>query len=75
MEAEILHQIDNIDASMQMMLTSIRQTEPGKYTDRIFGMDNQKFLCTKKIYSKNLFFFIQNKKARHKSSLFCFLLF
>ena len=30
MEAEILHQIDNIDASMQMMLTSIRQTEPGK---------------------------------------------
>lgn len=43
MEAEILHQIDNIDASMQMMLTSIRQTTPGEYTDRIFGMDNRSF--------------------------------
>lgn len=61
MEAEILHQIDNIDASMQMMLTSIRQTEPGKYTDRIFGMDNRSFYVPK-IYSKNLFF-IQNKKS------------
>lgn len=47
MEAEILHQIDNIDASMQMMLTSIRQTEPGKYTDRIFGMDNRSFYVPK----------------------------
>lgn len=43
MEAEILHQIDNLDASMQMMLTSIRQTTPGEYTNRIFGMDNRSF--------------------------------
>lgn len=43
MEAEILHQIDNLDASMQMMLTSIRQTTPGEYSDRIFGMDNRSF--------------------------------
>ena len=48
MEAEILHQIDNLDASMQMMLTSIRLTEPGQYTDRIFGMDNRSFMYRKK---------------------------
>ncbi|MDT2755792.1 HD domain-containing protein [Enterococcus asini] len=47
MEAEILHQIDNIDASMQMMLTSIRQTTPGEYSDRIFGMDNRSFYVPK----------------------------
>lgn len=49
MEAEILHQIDNLDASMQMMLTSIRQTTPGEYTDRIFGMDNRSFYVPKDI--------------------------
>ena len=49
MEAEILHQIDNLDASMQMLLTSIRQTAPGEYTDRIFGMDNRSFYVPKEI--------------------------
>lgn len=49
MEAEILHQIDNMDASMQMMLTSIRQTTPGEYTDRIFGMDNRSFYVPKNV--------------------------
>ncbi|MGX7196432.1 3'-5' exoribonuclease YhaM family protein [Enterococcus olivae] len=49
MEAEILHQIDNLDASMQMMLTSIRQTTPGEYTDRIFGLDNRSFYVPKEI--------------------------
>ncbi|MGM0126096.1 CMP-binding protein [Enterococcus sp. AZ194] len=49
MEAEILHQIDNMDASMQMMLTSIRQTTPGEYTDRIFGMDNRSFYVPKEV--------------------------
>lgn len=46
-EAEILHQIDNMDASIQMMLTSVRQAEPGTYTDRIFGMDNRSFYVPK----------------------------
>ncbi|MHC5268481.1 3'-5' exoribonuclease YhaM family protein [Enterococcus sp. LJL98] len=49
MEAEILHQIDNLDASMQMMLTSIRQATPGEYTDRIFGMDNRSFYVPKEV--------------------------
>lgn len=46
-EAEILHQIDNLDASIQMMLGSIRQTEAGEYTDRIFGLDNRSFYVPK----------------------------
>ena len=49
MEAEVLHQIDLMDASMQMMLTSIRQTTPGEYTERIFGMDNRSFYVPKNI--------------------------
>ncbi len=43
MEAEILHQLDNLDASMQMMLGALKQVEPGEYTDRIFGLDNRNF--------------------------------
>lgn len=43
MEAEILHQIDNIDASMQMLTNAIFKTEAGDYTERIFGMDNRSF--------------------------------
>lgn len=49
MEAEVLHQIDLMDASMQMMLSSIRQTTPGEYTERIFGMDNRSFYVPKEI--------------------------
>jgi len=30
-----------------MMTTAIRQTEPGKYTDRIFGLDNRSFYVPK----------------------------
>lgn len=43
LEAEVLHQIDNLDASIQMMLGSLKQIEPGEYTERIFGMDNRNF--------------------------------
>ncbi|WEG73718.1 3'-5' exoribonuclease YhaM family protein [Vagococcus intermedius] len=43
LEAEVLHQIDNLDASIQMMLGSLKQIEPGDYTERIFGMDNRNF--------------------------------
>ena len=44
---EILHQIDNLDASMQMMSTAISQTEPGSYTERIFGLDGRSFYVPK----------------------------
>lgn len=43
MEAEILHQIDNIDASMQMLTNAISKTEAGEYTERIFGLENRSF--------------------------------
>ena len=43
LEAEVLHQIDNLDASIQMMLGSLKLIEPGEYTERIFGMDNRSF--------------------------------
>lgn len=42
-EAEILHQIDNIDASINMMNSALQRTEPGTFTERIFGMDNRTF--------------------------------
>lgn len=47
MEAEILHQIDNLDASIQMMLGSLKQVSPGEYTERIFGLDNRNFYLPK----------------------------
>lgn len=46
-EAEVLHQIDNLDASLTMMLSSTRNTEPGTYTERIFGLDNRSFYVPK----------------------------
>ena len=49
MEAEILHQIDNIDASMQMISSAVKNTDPGTYTERIFGMDNRSFYVPKDI--------------------------
>lgn len=49
MEAEILHQIDNMDASMQMMTRALDHTEAGEYTERIFGMDNRSFYLPKNI--------------------------
>ncbi len=43
MEAEILHDLDELDASIQMMQTSIGHAEPGTYTERIFAMDGRNF--------------------------------
>ena len=47
MEAEVLHHLDNLDASMQMMLGSLKQVNPGEYTERIFGLDNRNFYLPK----------------------------
>ncbi|CAK1240259.1 3'-5' exoribonuclease YhaM family protein [Fructobacillus evanidus] len=43
MEAEILHQLDEMDASIQMMTGAMEQTEPGEFSKRIFAMDNRAF--------------------------------
>ncbi|WP_027963842.1 3'-5' exoribonuclease YhaM [Halalkalibacillus halophilus] len=42
-EAEILHQIDMIDAKMNMMNRALKKVKPGEFTDRIFAMDNRAF--------------------------------
>ena len=40
-EAEILHFIDNIDARMMMMDKHLDNTDKGKFTDRIFPLENR----------------------------------
>lgn len=43
LEAEVLHHIDNLDASIEMMREAYNRTEPGQFTERIFGLDNRNF--------------------------------
>lgn len=42
-EAEILFMIDNLDATINMLSASLSRTEPGAFTERIFGLDNRTF--------------------------------
>ncbi|CAH1849934.1 3'-5' exoribonuclease YhaM family protein [Convivina praedatoris] len=46
MEAQVLNQLDNLDASMQMMTGAIEKTAPGSFSTRIFGLDNRRFYKT-----------------------------
>ncbi len=43
LEAEVLHQIDELDASIQMLKGTLSHTEPGNFSERIFGMDGRNF--------------------------------
>ena len=43
MEAEVIHLIDNLDASMMMMTTALNLVGPGEMTNRLFAMDNRSF--------------------------------
>ncbi|WP_300561908.1 HD domain-containing protein [Companilactobacillus sp.] len=43
LEAEILHDIDVLDASINMITKALDKTDPGKFSERIFGMDNRSF--------------------------------
>lgn len=42
-EAEVLFMIDNLDASINMMNRALEQTQPGQFSERIFGLDNRSF--------------------------------
>lgn len=42
-EAEILYMIDNFDATINMLNTTLSRTEPGTFSERIFGLDNRTF--------------------------------
>ncbi len=41
-EAEILHYLDIIDARMYDMEDALKNTEPGKFTDKIWTLDNRR---------------------------------
>lgn len=43
LEAEILHHLDDLDASIQMIQTALEKTTPGEFSERIFGMDRRNF--------------------------------
>ena len=43
MEAEIIHMIDNLDASMMMMMTALALVDKGEMTNKIFAMENRSF--------------------------------
>ncbi|WP_027107719.1 3'-5' exoribonuclease YhaM family protein [Lacticigenium naphthae] len=42
-EAEVLYFIDNLDASIAMLNDTLDKTQPGTFTERIFGLDNRSF--------------------------------
>ncbi|RLK63675.1 HD domain-containing protein [Atopobacter sp. AH10] len=42
-EAEVLHCLDNLDATCNMIQTALDKTAPASYSDRIFGLDNRAF--------------------------------
>lgn len=39
-EAEILYHLDHLDATINMLDNALSRTEPGSFTERIFGLDN-----------------------------------
>jgi len=43
LEAQILHDLDELDASINMLTTAYQHAEPGTFTERLFGMDNRRF--------------------------------
>ncbi|WP_096440293.1 3'-5' exoribonuclease YhaM [Alteribacter populi] len=42
-EAEILHHIDNLDAKMNMMDRALDGVQPGKFSERVFAMEQRSF--------------------------------
>lgn len=43
LEAEVLHQLDEMDASIIMMTDALDKTTPGAFGERIFAMDGRSF--------------------------------
>ena len=43
LEAEILHHLDDLDASIQMVETSLSHTSPGEFSERVFGLEGRSF--------------------------------
>lgn len=43
MEAEILHHLDNLDATIQMMKGALEHTDKSEFSEMIFGLDGRNF--------------------------------
>ncbi|WP_461239496.1 3'-5' exoribonuclease YhaM family protein [Paucilactobacillus sp. N302-9] len=43
LEAEILHHLDEMDASIMMVEGTLDHTEPGEFSERVFGLDKRSF--------------------------------
>ena len=43
LEAEILHHLDELDASIMMIQGALKNTNDGEFSERIFGLDNRTF--------------------------------
>lgn len=43
LEAEILHMIDMMDASITMITNAIEKTDPGQFSDKVYGLDSRAF--------------------------------
>lgn len=43
LEAQILHALDELDASINMITGAEQHIDPGTFTERLFGMDNRRF--------------------------------
>lgn len=43
LEAEVLHQLDELDASIMMMTNALDKTTPGNFGERLFAMDGRSF--------------------------------
>lgn len=41
LEAEILHHLDELDATIVMIQGATKNIEPGQFSDRVFGLDNR----------------------------------
>lgn len=43
LEAEILHALDELDATITMITKAEHKVQPGEFSERIFGLDNRRF--------------------------------
>lgn len=43
LEAEVLHSIDELDASINMITKALNKVDAGNFSERIFGLDNRSF--------------------------------
>lgn len=41
LEAEVLHKLDDLDATIQMFKQAVKHTEPGNFSERIFALDQR----------------------------------